>query len=169
MPPTSTPRRVSSSATRRALRLSSLAREVSSALMSSLPPYNPRLGDDLMWLLAVNDPLELPRAMPAPPSGWTVTFVDQQALASAASELCPGSELKVVAHASEIVIPRAGWSMVLGIPDFVESALRRAMGMPDGTARFIALPGAVSLVQFLPGRAILVHLNQGHALDIPGE
>lgn len=120
-----------------------------------------------MWFLAVNDRAEVPQGLPESPSGWTVTFVDQQGLAAAASDLCPGCEVRVIADAADIDVP-GGWSMVLGAPAFVERALRRVMGMPDGTARLAVRPGALSLVQLLPDRAILVHLNQGRALDVQG-
>ena len=118
-----------------------------------------------MWFLAVNHDGEVPRLLPGSPSGWTVAFVDHQGLAAAASDLCPGCEVRVIADSADIDVP-GGWSMVLGEPAFVERALRRVMRMPDGTARLAVLPGALSLVQLLPDRAILVHLNQGRALDI---
>ena len=120
-----------------------------------------------MWFLPLHDPAALPGPLPASPSGWGAAFVDERALAAAVSDLYPGCAVKVIHDAAEIDIPDGGWSMVVGAPGFVEGALRRVMGMPDGTARFVVVPGALSVIQLLPGRAILVHLNQGHALDVP--
>ena len=120
-----------------------------------------------MWFLPVNDPAELPPALPPAPSGWAVAVVDDPAMAPRAFDLCSGCEVKVIAGAAAIDIPTDGWSVVIGAPAFVERALRWVMRMPDGTARFVVVPGALSVVQLLPGRAILVHLNQAHALDVP--
>ncbi|HEV1998215.1 MAG TPA: hypothetical protein VGR61_08820 [Candidatus Dormibacteraeota bacterium] len=132
--------------------------------MSSLPPYNPSGVENLVWFVPVGTPDDLPTSLPQHAVGWTAAFLDDQALVAGVSTLCPGAALKVDPGPGPLDIPGDGWSAVLGQPAFVERALRRVMGMPDGTARFVVMIGALSLVQLLPGRAVLKHLNAGQAL-----
>ena len=132
--------------------------------MSSLPPYNPRLGDRAAWLLPVDDAEQLPPALPVPAAGWRRVVVDDPALSDRVTNLCGGALPEVLAEWQVGDPGGDGWIAVIGAPGFVERALRRLMGMPDGTARFVLVPGATTVVQLLPDRAVLVRLNDGHAL-----
>ena len=132
--------------------------------MSALPPYNPGPGENLVFLLPVTAPSDLPASLPPHTAGWTAAFVDDPALSAPVAVLCPGCEPEVVSGSAGPDVPVDGWTAVIGQPAFVEGALRRVMGMPAGTARFVVRVRALSIVQLLPGRAILKHLNAGYAL-----
>ena len=130
--------------------------------MSSLPPYNPGPGDRVVWLLAADSPGELPPDLPgAPPFGRVVTA--DANLRTALGGFSAGADVEVVPDPGALQPPEAAM-LVAGPQAYVESVLRLVMAIPEGTARFVLLPGQPTVVQLLPDRAVLLRLNPGRAL-----
>lgn len=133
--------------------------------MSSPPPYNARLGERAVWLFPVRRPAELPDALLANHASWGASAVDTEALAAEVRRCRPGLAVGVVPHPEEAVVPERGWLLASGDPAWCQALVRRLMGMPAETARFVLAPGTVSIVQVLADRAVLIRLNDGSALD----
>jgi hypothetical protein len=132
--------------------------------MSSLPPYNPILGDRAVWLCPLPDDGGLPADLPTVDAPWGAAVVDREALAAEVRQRFPSVEVSVVPSPADVAVLERSWLLVAAHPVWCEVILRRLMGMPPGTATFTLVPGAVSVVQLLPGRAVLVRLNDGRAL-----
>jgi hypothetical protein len=133
--------------------------------MSSLPPYNPRLGDRAVWLCPLPDGGGLPTDLPGADAPWGAAVVDREAVAAEVRQRFPGVQVRVLSSPAEVAIPEHAWLLAAAHPAWCEVVLRRVMGMPPGTATFLLAPGAVSIIQVLPDRGVLVRLNDGRALD----
>lgn len=133
--------------------------------MSSLPPYNPRLGDGAVWLFPARRAADLPYTLDENAASWRAAAVASEALAAEVRRRCPGVDVDVVARPVDAVVPHQGWLLASGDPDWCEALVRHLMGMPAGTARFVLASGAVSIVQVLADRAVLICLNDGSALE----
>lgn len=133
--------------------------------MSSLPPYNPSLGDRAVWLCPLPGGGGLPAGLPPGDAPWGAAVVDREAVAAEVRQRFPGVGVLVVASPADVTVPERSWLLVAAHPAWCEVILRRLMGMPPGTATFTLVPGAVSIVELLPDRAVLLRLNDGRALD----
>ncbi len=134
--------------------------------MSSIPPYNPRLGDRAVWIYAAHDAAELPEALPVSEVGWAGAVTEMATLATAVAQRFGALVPIVCANPDEVLVPDRGWLLAVGAPAWAQALVRRLMGMPDGTASFLTVTGAATVIQLLPDRTVLTTLNQGRALEI---
>jgi hypothetical protein len=114
--------------------------------MSSLPPYNPGPSERRLWLLN---------------SEGSAAEREQLLASTGASEV-----LVVVGEEGllERVRSMAGDVAVVAPEAVLEALLMELVGGRQGAARLRFLPGRLSQVQMLEGRAVLRHLNLGAPL-----
>jgi hypothetical protein len=70
----------------------------------------------------------------------------------------------VVPDPDAIAVPGAGSLLAVGTPAWAEAFVRRLMMIPEGGAQPVLAAGALTSVQLLPDRNVLLRLNDGRAL-----
>jgi hypothetical protein len=70
----------------------------------------------------------------------------------------------VVPDPAAIEVPDAGWLVAAGTPAWAEAFVRRLMAIPQGAAELVLTEGALTGLQLLPDRTVLLRLNDGRAL-----
>ena len=91
-----------------------------------------------------------------------------EALAGGVAEHAGVAPVEVIEDPADVA-PAQESMLVVGPQSYVESVLRGLLGIPPESARFTILPGAVTMVQLLADRPVLLHLNRGRALEpMPG-
>lgn len=114
--------------------------------MSALPPYNPPPTDRSLWLVNSETPADdLQRLLDSAGAGEGAERVATDDLA----------ELRRILEAGD------GDLVMVAPEETLQAVVLALIGGKPGMARLRFLPGAVSQVQVLSGRAVVRHLNLG--------
>jgi hypothetical protein len=114
--------------------------------MSSLPPYNPPPSKRRLWLLnSEGSAAERERLLASTGARQVIEVGDGEGLLD---------RVRTIATEAAVVAPEA----------VLEGLLLELVGGRPGAARIRFLPGCLTQVQILEGRAVVRHLNVGAPL-----
>ena len=133
--------------------------------MSALPPYNPEAADSRVFMLPAGGAEDAIPGLMAGLGGVRACYADSEGLTLALAQLFgPQVRAGLLPPGGAIVPEGDGDVLVVAAPDRLEAILRGLLKAPPGTAGFRFVPGALTEVQLIDGRALVRHLNQGRAI-----